>query len=189
MKAPQPAQVDVIQALQSAARRAGKIVSPGMPIGRIELFDLSGKPVLAVAVPFEEVAVEEVWAPAPSESVQVPPKPAAPPAAHAPPKPGWDFSTKPYPLYDGRQIEIAGRPLDLLKLLAEAERPLTIVEMEKAWDYPAAEGQTWLPPENGTCRWTLGDLRKKLKAAFPDFPGSHLDTVKNEGHHYWLTIR
>lgn len=99
-------------------------------------------------------------------------------ATEAEVRPGWDFSRR-VPRYDGVEYpEIAGRPLAVLRVLAEANGPVNVDELRKAWDGYAAD--------ESTIRGAVAALRKKLVKLFPDFEG---DPIISTGAGYGLEIR
>lgn len=80
-------------------------------------------------------------------------------------------------MFGGQRIPIAGRKLDVLRVLIEKE-VATLEDLRAAW------GGTVI--EDGTIRWQIVELRKTLAAAFPDYPG---DTIPATGNGYSLQIR
>ena len=79
--------------------------------------------------------------------------------------------------FDGTPIPLAGRQLDLLRVLIEKESA-TVDELRPAWKGSIVE--------ESTIRWTVGELKKSLKKLFGDFPG---DLIKSSGEGYSLQLR
>lgn len=93
-------------------------------------------------------------------------------------RPGWDFSRK-VPRFDGTERpEIVGRPLAVLKLLAEADEPVGVEDLRAAWgDYT---------PEEKSVRNMVGELKKVLRALWPHWEG---ELITGTGAGYRLEIR
>ncbi len=91
---------------------------------------------------------------------------------------GWDF-TGSIPRHEGKPVQITGRKLDVLKLLAASSQAMTVEQLRAAWDdYDIAEQ---------TVRWTVGELKKSLAELFPGLA----EPVSNDGDGsgYRLLIR
>ncbi len=150
---------DPVRLLQSAARLAGRHVAPGVQIGRVTLTDISGEKVLHLTIP-----------PAGTDE---------PVAIDTTPEllPGWSFSGG-TARFDGTDVPIRGRKLDVLRVLACADGPLRFDDLRPAWGgYPA---------EESTIRWTLAELRKDLKRLFTELDG---DPIESGTAGYTLVIR
>ena len=131
---------DPLREFQAAARRYARHVLPGSVPRRVIVIDERGERIADVRIPNDG---GDVW---------------PTPESLATPKAGWDFSGA-VPRFDGAIVSIHGKKLDLLRLLVEANSPLSIDKLRAAWDgYPA---------EESTIRWTLGELRKSLTQLFP----------------------
>lgn len=151
---------DPVRSLQLAARVAGRHVAPGIQIVRVVLIDVSGERVLAVNVPLGEA----------SEGPTIDATPE--------PRPGWDFAGK--VKFDGTTVPITGRKVAVLKLLAEARKPLTVDDLKAAWDGDEVSDEN--------VRWTVGELRKLLLKEFPDWTGT--DPIKGtKGEGYELMVK
>lgn len=122
-------QSDPAKMLQIAARLYGARISPGEVVTRVEVFGSHGK-IASLKVP--------------------------PPVAASPPPDGWDFS-RAVPHHNGKPIEIHGIRAGLLRVLAEAEGPLTLAAIRSRWETQA---------EDGTIRWHLARLRTSLSRYF-----------------------
>jgi hypothetical protein len=147
--------IDTAHALQEAARNFARHIAPSTLITHLTIHGPTGK---IVTLPLPEERAEPVTDP---EAAAIP---------------GWDFS-RPTPRFDGTVVPIHGRKLDVLKVLAASPVPLTILQLKAAWhDYEA---------EDGTVRWTIGDLRRTLRELFTDLD----DPVHNGPEGYSLTIR
>jgi hypothetical protein len=153
---------DTIRALQSAAHLAADLVSPGEWAARVLVFSAAGVKILGVAVPASVTPIA----------------PAAPKPAEPEPVAGW-LITPTSAFSDGRRVAVASSRLKLLKVLVEADGPLTGKQLlGLAFDAHASE-------EN--CRFHVGQLRKELKATFAgEFDG---DILPNEGDGYRLGLR
>jgi hypothetical protein len=143
------------ESIQDAARRFALLVASD--ITRVTLHGPFGKSVTIAITPRDiKTAAEESLTP------EV--------------RPGWDFTSH-VAKFDGQPIQIFGRKLGLLRVLAEATGPITIQQMKAGWhDYD---------PEDGSVRWTVGDLRKTLKQFFPECE----DPISNDDSGYTLTIK
>lgn len=151
---------DPLQAFQLSARTIGRAVDPGRAVARVVVLDADGRRIIDLAVP-----------PGPVLPV------ALPAAAEQAPPDGWDFSTG-TARYDGRRVDVTGRKLALLKVLAEAPGPVPTDDLRAAW-------QGYDVSDSGI-RWQVVELRKALRRAFPDFEG---DPVPASGTGYQLAIR
>jgi hypothetical protein len=144
---------DPVHHLQHAARCVGSHLAPGVAVRRVAVFDEQGRTILDVLVP--------------------PGVPEKPPEA----LPGWDFSGN-APRFDGEQKKILGRSLQLLRVLAETDGPVSAEQLRAAWpDYT---------PSESTIRNQVADLRKRLKTAFPSWEG---ECITSTGAGYQLHIR
>lgn len=154
---------DPFRQLQAAARRCGRHALPGVAIGRVVILDANGKKVVDLAIP---------------PDMDSHPEPLANTVRAAPaPRPGWDFSG-PTPRFDGTDVPIHGRKADLLRVLAEKNGPATVDDLRAAWD--------GYQVEEGTVRWTVGELRKALRELFPGLEG---EPVTSGPGGYVLVIR
>lgn len=147
---------DPLHDLQAAARRYARHVLPGAACRRVILFDDHKQKVCDVLLPAcagsDEPLVPEV-------------------------KPGWDFS-RTVPRFDGAECAIHGRPLAVLRMLAEADGPVSVEDLRAAWDgYQAGDS---------TIRSMVGELRKKMQKLFPMWEG---DVLPSTGAGYELGIR
>lgn len=149
---------DPLRQLQVSARRYGRLVLPGSDIRRVIVLDAAGHKVADVAVPPGDDTPER----GPDPEVQ----------------PGWDFAGN-VPLFDGRPVPIAGRGREVLKVLAEADGPVTTDQLREAvWaGYDASDS---------AIRFQVVELRKKLLKAFPGWEG---DPVPASGAGFELAIR
>lgn len=145
--------VDPLHALQAAARSYGQHVLPGVQIERVIVVAAGGVKIASVAVPL-----------------------CGPPAIVPVAAEGWDFAPG-ETRFDGVLIPIHGQKLALLKVLAEADGPLTVEQLKVAWLDGIAE--------DGTIRWTLGELRKALKLLFPGLD----DPITSGPEGYSLALR
>ena len=149
--------------LQAAAIAAGKLVGPGIRIIHVAIFAEDVGEVLRLAVLGDEAEEASSFA-------------AEPPPLPAPAPRGWNLFGS-IARFDGEPVAIHGRQLDLLRILASADDPLSIAGLRAAWgDYT---------PEETTIRWTIGKLRESLLAAFPGLE----DPVTNGPAGYSLAIR
>lgn len=147
---------DPLRTLQAAARAAAEHVSPGQRARRVIVFGDDGGKLLDAAVPA---------CPAGGES-------------HAPPAgvPGWSVRDgRAY--FDGTLVPITGRRLDVLRVLIEKE-VATVDDLRVAWEP--------YRPEDGSVRWTVGELKKSLREAFGEFDG---EIVAATGGGYQLKLR
>lgn len=93
-------------------------------------------------------------------------------------RPGWDFSRKVPRYYGVDYPTIMGRPLAVLRLLAAADGPLGVEDLRAAWaDYK---------PEEKSVRNMVGELKKALRALWPDWEG---EVITGTGTGYRLEIR
>jgi DNA-binding response OmpR family regulator len=147
-----------LRALQEAARRAASILHPEDRAVRVIVVGRDGVEIVNVVVP-------------PSGTHPTPETRADPPAV----VPGWSFTER-SALFDGKEAAVGPSRVRLLKVLAEAEGPMTAKELAKA-TY-GANG------DEESARFHVRELRKELKAHF-DFEG---DPVPNDGG-YRLALR
>lgn len=150
---------DPLRQLQAAARKCGRHAMPGTTIRRVILLDDANRKVVDVAVP---AAPDE-----PAERVLEPQV-----------RPGWDFSAN-VPLFDGAPVPIAGRGREVLKVLAEADGPVTTDQLrELVWQgYDATDS---------AIRYQVVELRKKLLKMFPGWEG---DPIPASGNGFTLQLR
>lgn len=147
---------DPLHDLQAAVRRYARHVLPGVPPRRVIILDESGERIAEVRTP----ACEDKASPLVPEV-----------------RPGWDFSGT-LPRFDGTECMIHGRPLAVLKMLAEADGPVKVEDLRRAWDgYQAGDS---------TIRSMVVELRKTLKRLFPSWEG---DLVASTGAGYALELR
>lgn len=144
--------------LQAAARAALRHVAPGSLPGEVVVKDQHGHRVISLLIP-------------PTD-----PTDPAEPADPQPERPGWDFSRG--CRLDGALVPIRGRPLDVLRMLAESPGPVPAEQLKKAW--------TEYEPSDSTVRYQVGELRKVLAKLFPGFEG---DIVEATGGGYLLHLR
>lgn len=147
---------DPIRALQAAACSAAVHVAPGEPARRVVVYGAGGGKLLDVAVPAE-----------------CPPAGDGPGTAAA----GWVVTDR-GAWFDGEPVPVKGRSLDVLRVLAAAPGPVGADELRAAWGGYGAE--------ESTVRWQVNQLKKLLKARFPDFEG---DPVAATGSGYLLALR
>lgn len=148
---------DPLHDLQAAARRYARHVLPGSVPRSLIIRDEHREMIAQVRVPACAGEVEPV-------SPEV--------------RPGWDFSKK-IPRFDGAECpDIAGRPLAVLRVLAEAAGPVSVEELRAAWDGYSAD--------DSTIRGAVAALRKKLEKLWPDWEG---DLIVSTGAGYGLEIR
>jgi hypothetical protein len=151
---------DPLHDLQISARRYANCVVPGSIVRRVVILDDHREKIAEIRVPPCGIAPDD---------------PPASPPGH---RPGWDFSAG-VPQYDGATVPIAGRPLDVLRALAESEKPLKIEELRKIWGgYDVGES---------TIRFAIKELRKRLGELFPSWEEG--DAVPAGPHGYSLLIR
>lgn len=150
---------DPLHDLQSAARRYARHVLPGSVARRIIIVDEHRERIAEVRIP----ACEDRDA-APSLVPDV--------------RPGWDFTSR-IARYDGTECpDIVGRPLAVLRVLAEANGPVSVDELRAAWDgYQADES---------TIRGAVASLRRKLAKLWPDWEG---EIIVSTGAGYGLELR
>lgn len=149
---------DPLHDLQAAARRYAKHVLPGVAARSLVIRDEHREPIAQVRIPACAGGEAEVAAP------EV--------------RPGWDFSHR-IPRFDGTECpDIAGRPLAVLRVLAEAAGPVSVEELRAAWDGYSAD--------DSTIRGAVASLRKKLEKLWPDWEG---DLIVSTGAGYGLEIR
>lgn len=148
------ANTDPVHGLQSFARKFGKHVAPSRAVSKVTISDHVGEIASLHVSATDEPMIEE----------------------EAKAKPGWDF-TGLRPRFDGTLVDISGRKLALLRLLVEADRPLSVDELRPAWEGSQVE-------EN-SIRWQIMELRKALKSQFPGLDEPIATTTDG----YKLTIR
>ncbi|MCE9560480.1 MAG: hypothetical protein K8U57_00355 [Planctomycetes bacterium] len=133
--------------LQQAARELVQDVYPGAAAESIQVLDRNGRVLALVAVPAGVVAV------APSQREE--------PEVIA----GWTF-TDHSALFDGKRISVAASRLKLLRVLVEAEGPLSgKMIAELAFGKHMGED---------AARYHITSLRKELGEAFPEFEGEFI---------------
>ncbi|QJX01234.1 helix-turn-helix domain-containing protein [Frigoriglobus tundricola] len=147
---------DPIRRLQASARAAAEHVAPGERAARVVVFDTRGAKVLDMTIPASASVTEDE-------------RPAMPTV-------GWCVTDR-GATFDGKAVPVTGRKRDVLRVLVENETA-TVDDLRAAWgDYKA---------EESTIRWQIGELKKALKAAFPDYPG---ELIEATGNGYRLLIR
>lgn len=158
--------MDAILELQAAARRVARHIAPGCYAARVVILDHNGRELLGMAVPPGEDATT-----ATASTLIVQARQPEPPAA------GWSFNhTRAF--YDGKPLEIHGQKLKVLRAFVQSAEPLTVEALRKhAWED--------VRTEEATVRWTVGELRKSLRAYFPDLE----DPIPNGIDGYALQIR
>jgi hypothetical protein len=153
---------DEIIKLQCAAREVARLLIPGTPLGHVVVYDILGKPLFRFPIP---IGLRCDGADTPAV-VELPGVTA-----------GWAVGPK-GALYDGEQVRVAPSRLRLLKALVEAGAPVAAKELAKS----AFTSET----DEGNCRYHVGELRKELKAHFPDFDA---DIIRPTGSGYELVLR
>ena len=149
---------DPLHALQAAARRCARHVAPGCYAARVVILDASGRELLGLTVPV--AAVAPVATPEPEPSVA-----------------GWSFDNL-RPFYDGRPLDIHGQKLKVLREFVESKEPLSVEALKnRAWKDHRTTDET--------VRWSVGELRKALRAYFPELE----DPIPNGIDGYSLQIR
>lgn len=158
---------DLVRAMQSAAAQFGQIVRPGSVPAIIQVQDAYGLVLFSLSIPAGVGAADPTPVPGRAAEPEPPPVPA-----------GWAFAGG-AARFDGVLVPVTGRKLDVLRALAGADGPLSADDLRRAaWaNYQA---------EESSVRWTVGELRKVLRAAFPEFPG---DPVPADGGGYTLAVR
>jgi hypothetical protein len=160
---------DPLHRLQQAAAASARVIDPGSVAGSVIVLDTHGRKLIELAVPASSASPP----PALGDEFATP----FPVTREEPATPGWSF-TPTGPKFDGQPIPIRGRQLDVLRLLIRAEGPLSYAALRAAWGgYPA---------EESTVRWTVNELRKTLRTAFPDW---ETDPISASGDGYLLMIR
>ncbi len=149
---------DPLHDLQAAARRYARHVLPGVAARSLIIRDEHREAIAQVRIPACDGEVKTL-------------EPEV--------REGWDFSRK-VPRYNGTDCpDITGKPLAVLRILAEASGQVSVEELRKAaWDgYPA---------DDSTIRGAVASLRKKLEKLWPDWEG---DVIVSHGAGYGLEIR
>jgi DNA-binding response OmpR family regulator len=149
---------DPLRQLQQAARTAAEHVAPGERAARVVLFDVTGRKLLDVTVPVC-LPVSEARA-----EMDVPVA-------------GWHVTDR-IATYDGKRIAVGASRLNLLRVLAEADEPITAKELTSA----AFDRQT----DTANTRYHIRELRKELKAAFTGFEG---EPIQGDDEGYRLVLR
>lgn len=151
--------LDLLITLQEAARAYGRLVNPGAIAAEVRIrFHDGSKASLPVPIMATTPVPAKVYAPTLPES-------------------GWSFFNN-RPFYDGKPIDITGQKLRLLRVIAEAEGPLSVDDLRaKAW----RDSRT----EEVTIRWSVGELRKELRKLF-DFED---DPIPNGPDGYTLALK
>lgn len=159
---------DPLHALQAAARRCARHVAPGCYAARVVILDASGRELLGLTVP----AGDDLDTPAQVAAVA----PVATPEPE-PPVAGWSFDNL-RPFYDGKPLEIHGQKLKVLREFVESKEPLSVEALKnRAWKDHRTTDET--------VRWSIGELRKALRAYFPELE----DPIPNGIDGYSLQIR
>jgi hypothetical protein len=148
---------DPVRRLQDAARAAIAYIAPGRVVGSVVVLDGEKEVIIEMFVPACGPRVEEVEV-----------KPAVSPV-------GWHLTDR-NAMYDGRTIAIS-RP-KLLRVLVETGEGITIPQLTTlAFGQQGSDANT---------RYHLVQLKKELKAAFPEFEGDILQCDENV---YRLMVR
>lgn len=160
---------DPLHDFQRAARRLAGHIAPGVSPRWCQIMDDDQHTIATVRI---------ASCVACSDGPAVAGGPAAATASLEPDlRPGWDF-TRAVPRFDGDEVKLAGRPLDVLKLLHAADGPLKVDALRKIWDgYDVGES---------TIRYAIAELRKKLAEQFTSWEG---EFVANGPHGYTLEFR
>lgn len=149
------ADLDPFHDFQRAARRLANHIAPGVPMGWVALFDAQRQNIAEVRVP------------------------AAACAEAADDHMGWDFSAG-VPKFDGEEVPVAGKPLEILKLLAGTDGPMKLREIRRrVWDGANL-------PDESTVRQHVMDLRDTLAEHFPEWKD---EFVRTTPHGYQLLFR
>ena len=160
-----------IRNLQSAARAAVNHVAPGHAPGRVVILDAQGRKLVDIVV------LPPVDQPTPIPGT-VPCLPPEIPVEPLPP-PGWDFSGG-RAAFEGVPVAVKGRPLAVLRALVAADGPVSPDQLRRqCWENYRCE--------ESTVRWAVGELRKALRAAFPDH--EEPITADGTGAGYMLNLR
>ncbi len=147
---------DPLKELQLAAARAAEHIFPGDAAGRVIIRGRTGSKLLDAAVP--------ACIPGPA------------PAAESAPQPGW-VVTERSAAFDGQAVPVSPSRLKLLRVLVEAEGPLTAKDLTSmAFDRATDVANT---------RYHIRELKKELKAAFA-FDG---DVIVGDDEGYRLVPR
>lgn len=154
---PEPDATCAVERLQHAARRVAEHLT-GERAVRVRVIGEDGATILDVRIPFRTLAVERE------------------PEAPEPPAAGWAFTDRAATL-DGNPVKLTARSLAVLKVLAGTE----VADTD---DLRTAYGGYQC--EDATIRWQIGELRKALKKAVPDFPG---EVIEATGSGYRLVLR
>jgi DNA-binding response OmpR family regulator len=134
---------DPLKQLLMAARAAARYLAPGTVPERVMVLAAGRVRIVELAIPF---GVDE----APAEEER--------PASVA----GWSFAGK-VAHFDGVPISISPSRVRLLRAIAEAASALTARELlERAFDRET---------DVANVRYHVKELRRELKAAFPNFEG------------------
>lgn len=158
---------DPLHELQRAARRAAQHVANGVSPRWCLLLDEHRKRIVEVRVPCCGSG----------DSGQGDASSLVSFAAVVEARPGWDF-TRAAPQFDGTEVKLAGRPLDVVKALYEAGGPLKIDAMRKIWDgYDVGDS---------TIRYAIAEARKKLAEQFASWEG---EFIANGPHGYTLEFK
>lgn len=158
---------ELVRAMQSAAVQYARVVHPGAQPVLIQVRDRHNCVLFSLSIPAGVGAADPTPVPGRAAEPEPPPVPA-----------GWAFAGG-AARFDGVLVPVTGRKLDVLRALAGADGPLSADDLRRAaWaNYQA---------EESSVRWTVGELRKVLRAAFPEFPG---DPVPADGGGYTLAVR
>jgi hypothetical protein len=150
--------------LQATARAAVDHLAPGERASRVVVFGANGSKLIDITVPACATCAAK------SNEVVDAPYEVVPPVS------GWVVTDR-AAIFDGVALPIAGRKLDVLRVLV-AHETATVDDLRTAWsDYKA---------EDSTIRWQVGELKKSLKGAFRDFPG---ELIEATGSGYKLLLR
>ena len=154
---------DLIRCLQFDARRVAAAVAPGASVSYVVALDAQGRVLFKLPVPPAALLLP----PTDAESAPEPPAVA----------PGWAAGPK-GALYDGGRVAVSASRLKLLKVLVEADGPLTAKELTAAAFDKATDVEN--------TRYHIRELRRELKIAFPGFEG---EIVAGSDEGYRLQLR
>lgn len=153
---------DPIRSLLKAACRANRHIEAG-PATRVVVYSGDRK-TIDMTVP-DSVADGVLRALAAAREPEVPPPS------------GWSFTDR-SAAFDGRAVGVAASRVKLLKALAEARRSFTAQQLTES----VFDSET----DVANVRYHVKELRRELRAAFPDFEG---ELVVGEGEGYRLVLR
>ena len=152
-----------VRELQASALRFAAIAHPGVSVSYVVALDAAGKVLFKLPVP--------------PAALLLPPPTDAEPAESPAVAPGWAVGPK-GALYDGARVAVAASRLRLLKVLVEADEPMTAKELTAAAFDKATDVEN--------TRYHIRELRRELKIAFPGFEG---EIVAGSDEGYRLQLR